>query len=92
MIVRVSEDGKIVEEGDQILIGGNETYISLCRKHFFSNILNKILIQKLEYLYLPNPRVSVELLLGNYAMLKLRSLVINQKTFQTGSGIMMQEF
>ena len=39
MIVRVSEDGKIVEEGDQILIGGNETYISLCRKHFFSKSL-----------------------------------------------------
>ena len=39
MIVRVSEDGKLIEKGDQILIGGNETYISLCRKHFFSKSL-----------------------------------------------------
>lgn len=28
-------DGKPTFEGDQILIGGNESYISVCRKHFF---------------------------------------------------------
>jgi thymidine kinase len=28
-------DGKPVFEGDQILIGGNESYISVCRKHFY---------------------------------------------------------
>ncbi len=27
-------DGKPIFEGDQILIGGNESYISVCRKHF----------------------------------------------------------
>ena len=28
-------DGKIVRTGEQVLMGGNESYISLCRKHFF---------------------------------------------------------
>ncbi len=35
MIVRVLKDGKIITKGDQIMIGGNESYVSLCRKHFF---------------------------------------------------------
>ena len=36
MIVRVSEDGSITKSGDQVEIGGNERYLSLCRKHFYS--------------------------------------------------------
>ena len=32
-------DGKIVREGEQILLGGNSTYISLCRKHWKSGEL-----------------------------------------------------
>ena len=27
-------DGKIVREGEQVFIGGNESYIALCRRHF----------------------------------------------------------
>ncbi len=27
-------DGKVVQEGDQILLGGSSQYVSLCRKHF----------------------------------------------------------
>lgn len=27
-------DGKIVREGEQVMLGGNETYVSLCRKHY----------------------------------------------------------
>ena len=34
MVVRVGEDGKVVREGDQIAIGGNDRYVSLCRKHW----------------------------------------------------------
>lgn len=34
MVARLDADGKIVEEGDQVVIGGNETYVSLCRNHF----------------------------------------------------------
>ena len=29
-------DGKVVDEGSQMLLGGNESYISLCRKHYFA--------------------------------------------------------
>jgi len=36
MIVRVNDDGDIIREGEQIDIGGNEKYLSLCRKHFYS--------------------------------------------------------
>lgn len=32
-------DGKIVREGEQILLGGNSAYISLCRKHWKSGEL-----------------------------------------------------
>lgn len=33
MVARVA-DGKIVRSGEQIVIGGNEMYVSLCRKHY----------------------------------------------------------
>lgn len=35
MVLRTVE-GKPVYEGEQIQIGGNETYISVCRKHYFN--------------------------------------------------------
>ena len=34
MVVRLDSNGKILLEGEKILIGGNEIYKSLCRKHF----------------------------------------------------------
>ncbi|MEZ7812982.1 MAG: thymidine kinase [Paracoccaceae bacterium] len=34
MVVRNGPDGKVVSNGDQVLIGGNETYVSLCRRHW----------------------------------------------------------
>ncbi|MCG8371750.1 MAG: thymidine kinase [Proteobacteria bacterium] len=34
MVVRVGEDGKAVTEGSQVEIGGNDRYVSMCRKHF----------------------------------------------------------
>ena len=27
-------DGKIVREGEQIMLGANESYVALCRKHY----------------------------------------------------------
>jgi thymidine kinase len=33
MVARIV-DGKFVRNGDQIMIGGNEAYVSLCRKHY----------------------------------------------------------
>ena len=37
MVVRFDEDGKAVTEGSQIEIGGNDRYVSMCRKHFKKN-------------------------------------------------------
>ncbi|AMN52311.1 MULTISPECIES: thymidine kinase [Stappiaceae] len=34
MVARLDADGKIVEEGDQVVIGGNDKYVSLCRRHW----------------------------------------------------------
>lgn len=34
MNARLDAYGKIVKEGEQVQIGGNEAYVSLCRKHF----------------------------------------------------------
>ena len=34
MVIRKGADGKAAVDGDQVQVGGNETYVSLCRKHF----------------------------------------------------------
>lgn len=34
MNIRMDEHGKKVKEGAQIVIGGNERYVAVCRKHF----------------------------------------------------------
>lgn len=34
MVVRQDKDGKPLRDGAQIQIGGNETYVSLCRRHW----------------------------------------------------------
>ena len=34
-------DGKVVKEGDQILLGGSSQYVSLCRKHFHEGKLGE---------------------------------------------------
>jgi len=34
MVVRQDENGNVITQGAQIQIGGNETYVSLCRRHW----------------------------------------------------------
>ncbi len=34
MVARLDGEGRIVEEGDQVVIGGNERYVPLCRSHW----------------------------------------------------------
>lgn len=34
MVVRLDADGNALRDGAQVQIGGNETYLSLCRKHW----------------------------------------------------------
>lgn len=38
---RINEKGEIVRSGKQIELGGNDKYISLCRKHYFSGQTKK---------------------------------------------------
>jgi thymidine kinase len=35
MVVRVGADGTVERDGEQVEIGGNERYLSLCRRHYF---------------------------------------------------------
>lgn len=35
MVVRMDEQGNALAEGAQVQIGGNERYISMCRKHYY---------------------------------------------------------
>ena len=41
MVVRMDEDGNAIQEGSQVEIGGNDRYVSLCRKHFKENYFRK---------------------------------------------------
>lgn len=41
MVLR-TENGKPVYEGNQIQIGGNETYIPVCRKHYFQPLIDGV--------------------------------------------------
>ncbi|MEY4697407.1 MAG: hypothetical protein RIT14_1835 [Pseudomonadota bacterium] len=34
MVIRRGPDGAALRDGEQVVIGGNETYVSLCRKHW----------------------------------------------------------
>ncbi len=34
MVIRKDDTGRVVTSGDQVQIGGNETYVSLCRRHW----------------------------------------------------------
>lgn len=34
MVVRLDDEGNVVTDGQSVEIGGNEKYVSMCRKHF----------------------------------------------------------
>lgn len=35
MVVRMDADGNALAEGEQVQIGGNEQYVSMCRQHYY---------------------------------------------------------
>ena len=41
MVVRLDSTGKAVTSGDQVQIGGNDTYLSLCRKPYRETVMDK---------------------------------------------------
>ena len=40
MVARISKSGEFESDGKQIKIGGNDRYVSLCRKHFITRVLS----------------------------------------------------
>ena len=34
MVLRLDESGNVVSKGEQVFIGGNDQYVSVCRRHF----------------------------------------------------------
>jgi thymidine kinase len=41
MVLRMDSSGKPVRDGEQIQIGGNERYVSVCRKHFKTGLAER---------------------------------------------------
>lgn len=39
MVARVDDQGRMIKEGEQLVIGGNDMYVSLCRKHYMAGDL-----------------------------------------------------
>lgn len=44
MVVRLDAEGRAVTEGSQVEIGGNDRYVSMCRKHFKENYFRQTLV------------------------------------------------
>ena len=40
-VIRQDESGQVIKDGAQVQIGGNETYVSLCRRHWRESIGDK---------------------------------------------------
>jgi len=38
MVIRQDENGNAITQGEQVQIGGNETYVSLCRRHWRESV------------------------------------------------------
>jgi thymidine kinase len=41
MVIRLDADGNAVTQGSQVEIGGNDRYVSMCRKHFKENFYRR---------------------------------------------------
>ncbi|MDX1405407.1 MAG: thymidine kinase [Woeseiaceae bacterium] len=44
MVIRLDADGNAVTQGSQVEIGGNDRYVSMCRKHFKENYFRETLV------------------------------------------------
>lgn len=47
MVARIV-DGQIVKTGEQVVVGGNEMYVSLCRKHYMDGRIGPGLIKEIK--------------------------------------------
>lgn len=55
MVIRLGQDGNAITQGSQVEIGGNDRYISMCRKHFKENYFRESLVPQHQ---LPLPVVN----------------------------------
>jgi thymidine kinase len=44
MVIRLDEGGNAITQGSQVEIGGNDRYVSMCRKHFKENYFEESLV------------------------------------------------
>ena len=44
MVIRLDGDGNAITQGSQVEIGGNDRYVSMCRKHFKENFFRQTLV------------------------------------------------
>jgi thymidine kinase len=44
MVIRLDENGNAITQGSQVEIGGNDRYVSMCRKHFKENYYRQTLV------------------------------------------------
>jgi thymidine kinase len=44
MVIRLDENGNAITQGSQVEIGGNDRYVSMCRKHFKENYFRQTLM------------------------------------------------
>ena len=44
MVIRLDENGNAITQGSQVEIGGNDRYVSMCRKHFKENYFRQTLV------------------------------------------------
>ncbi|WP_372769496.1 thymidine kinase [Pseudoalteromonas sp.] len=44
MVLRTNEQGVPITQGEQVEIGGNDRYVSVCRKHYFEGLENQIAV------------------------------------------------
>ena len=44
MVIRLDPDGNAITQGSQVEIGGNDRYVSMCRKHFKENYYRHTLV------------------------------------------------
>ncbi|AGC03710.1 thymidine kinase [Candidatus Blochmanniella chromaiodes str. 640] len=48
-VLRIDDQGLIIRDGNQILVGGNNRYVSVCRKHFVEQLESPLSLTKRVY-------------------------------------------
>ena len=57
MVIRLDQEGNAITQGSQVEIGGNDRYVSMCRKHFKENYFRQTLV--------PQPQLPLSVVGGD---------------------------